>query len=107
MQREVYEIFLSGVKEKVHFKKYPHRIVIGIIFWLRGQDLNLRPPGYEPGELPLLHPAFWCTREDLNLHENKFLTSPSSLRVYHFATRARCRPNVAGRMKKLKRTRRL
>jgi hypothetical protein len=24
---------------------------------LRGQDSNLRPLGYEPNELPLLHPA--------------------------------------------------
>ena len=25
--------------------------------WQRGQDSNLRPLGYEPNELPLLHPA--------------------------------------------------
>ena len=25
--------------------------------WLRGTDSNRRPSGYEPDELPLLHPA--------------------------------------------------
>ena len=32
-----------------------HRRLFG--FWWRGQDSNLRPLGYEPNELPLLHPA--------------------------------------------------
>ncbi len=27
--------------------------------WWRGQDSNLRPLGYEPNELPLLHPAMF------------------------------------------------
>ena len=27
-------------------------LVVDIIFWLRGTDLNRRPSGYEPDELP-------------------------------------------------------
>ncbi len=35
-------------------RKKPHKgALLGCqIFWLRGQDLNLRPSGYEPDELP-------------------------------------------------------
>src|SRR5690606_41624651 len=34
-----------------HQRKNDHQMVIDFS-WLRGQDLNLRPSGYEPDELP-------------------------------------------------------
>ncbi len=39
--------------------KTKNRSLFGCGFFseLRGQDSNLRPPGYEPDELPLLYPA--------------------------------------------------
>ena len=42
-----FSTFSSKTKIKVAQKPKPH-----LNFWLRGQDLILRPSGYEPDELP-------------------------------------------------------
>ena len=38
-----------------------------VLYWLRGSDSNRRPPGYEPDELPLLHPAMDSTEPERHI----------------------------------------
>ena len=57
-------------------------------YWLRGTDSNRRPSGYEPDELPLLHPAqrFYRSRP----HEVKLGSSkPGMLPTWRVSCRDR------------------
>ena len=59
-------------------KKNPLTFLVGGYDWLRGQDLNLRPSGYEPDELPGCSTPRWCYLELCEVFHLEGLAAPYS-----------------------------
>ena len=59
IQENDYEIdYYNSARKTIYRHRRKARVFQTLAcFQQRGQDSNLRPPGYEPDELPLLYPA--------------------------------------------------
>ena len=52
----LFNITLIIVFRQSHLNEKNTADIVDCVWWLRGKDLNQRPPGYEPDELPTALP---------------------------------------------------